>query len=99
MDSVTLYQDSNWIIMRNGRMILIKFSGKIGSAVGMLLNVRQSSRPGIVPLLTCRLSALYQMGKRREASRPELMELSEWRTWETLAAIQDCVGTLCFPIP
>ena len=27
-DSVTLYQDSNWIIMRNGRMILIKFSGK-----------------------------------------------------------------------
>lgn len=28
------------------------------------------------------------MGKRREASRPELMELSEWRTWETLAAIR-----------
>ena len=28
------------------------------------------------------------MGKRREPSRPELMELSEWRTWETLAAIR-----------
>ena len=28
------------------------------------------------------------MGKRREASRPELMELSEWRTWEPLAAIR-----------
>lgn len=98
-DSVTLYQDSNWIIMRNGRMILIKFSGKIGSgswdAVQCDYTLPAELRPPIeVNAMVCvsngqtaRMLVVNPNGTIRVANMG------------AAGSNQGCVGSLCYPIP
>ena len=98
-DSVTLYQDSNWIIMRNGRMILIKFSGKIGSgswdAVECPVKLASWYRP-IVDLSTVCLVSNGQTPRSLTARADGTIRVANMGA---AGSNQDCVGTLCFPIP
>lgn len=98
-DSVTLYQDSNWIIMRNGRMILIKFSGKIGSgswdAVECPVKLASWYRP-IVDLSTVCLVSNGQTARSLTARADGTIQVANVGN---VGSNQDCVGTLCFPIP
>ena len=98
-DSVTLYQDSNWIIMRNGRMILIKFSGKIGSgswdAVECPAKLASWYRP-IVDLSTVCLVSNGQTARSLTARADGTIRVANMGN---VGSNQDCVGTLCFPIP
>lgn len=98
-DSVTLYQDSNWIIMRNGRMILIKFSGKIGSgswdAVECPVKLASWYRP-IVDLSTVCLVSNGQTSRSLTARADGTIRVANMGN---AGSNQDCVGTLCFPIP
>ena len=98
-DSVTLYQDSNWIIMRNGRMILIKFSGKIGSgswdAVECPVKLASWYRP-IVDLSTVCLVTNGQTARSLTARADGTIRVANMGN---AGSNQDCVGTLCFPIP
>ena len=98
-DSVTLYQDSNWIIMRNGRMILIKFSGKIGSgswdAVECPVKLESWYRP-IVDLSTVCLVSNGQTARSLTARADGTIRVANMGN---AGSNQDCVGTLCFPIP
>lgn len=98
-DSVTLYQDSNWIIMRNGRMILIKFSGKIGSgswdAVECPVKLASCYRP-IVDLSTVCLVSNGQTSRSLTARADGTIRVANMGN---AGSNQDCVGTLCFPIP
>lgn len=98
-DSVTLYQDSNWIIMRNGRMILIKFSGKIGSgswdAVECPVKLASWYRP-IVDLLTVCLVSNGQTARSLTARADGTIRVANMGN---VGSNQDCVGTLCYPIP
>lgn len=98
-DSVTLYQDSNWIIMRNGRMILIKFSGKIGSgswdAVECPVKLASWYRP-IVDLSTVCLVINGQTARSLMAKADGTIRVANMGA---AGSNQDCVGTLCFPIP
>lgn len=98
-DSVTLYQDSNWIIMRNGRMILIKFSGKIGSgswdAVECPVKLASWYRP-IVDLSTVCLVSNGQTARSLTAKADGTIRVANMGA---AGSNQDCVGTLCFPIP
>ena len=98
-DSVTLYQDSNWIIMRNGRMILIKFSGKIGSgswdAVECPAKLASWYRP-IVDLSTVCLVSNGQTARSLTARADGTIRVANMGD---VGSNQDCVGTLCFPIP
>lgn len=98
-DSVTLYQDSNWIIMRNGRMILIKFSGKIGSgswdAVECPVKLASWCRP-IVDLSTVCLVSNGQTARSLTARADGTIRVANMGN---VGSNQDCVGTLCFPIP
>ena len=98
-DSVTLYQDSNWIIMRNGRMILIKFSGKIGSgswdAVECPVKLASWYRP-IVDLSTVCLVSNGQTSRSLTARADGTIRVANMGN---VGSNQDCVGTLCFPIP
>ena len=98
-DSVTLYQDSNWIIMRNGRMILIKFSGKIGSgswdAVECPVKLASWYRP-IVDLSTVCLVSNGQTARSLTARADGTIRVANMGN---VGSNQDCVGTLCFPIP
>lgn len=98
-DSVTLYQDSNWIIMRNGRMILIKFSGKIGSgswdAVECPVKLASWYRP-IVDLSTVCLVSNGQTSRSLTARSDGTIRVANMGN---VGSNQDCVGTLCYPIP
>ena len=98
-DSVTLYQDSNWIIMRNGRMILIKFSGKIGSgswdAVECPVKLASWYRP-IVDLSTVCLVSNGQTSRILTARADGTIRVANMGN---VGSNQDCVGTLCYPIP
>nr|DAZ34114.1 MAG TPA: receptor binding protein [Caudoviricetes sp.] len=98
-DSVTLYQDSNWIIMRNGRIILIKFSGKIGSgswdAVECPVKLASWYRP-IVDLSTVCLVSNGQTARSLTARADGTIRVANMGN---VGSNQDCVGTLCFPIP
>ena len=98
-DSVTLYQDSNWIIMRNGRMILIKFSGKIGSgswdAVECPVKLASWYRP-IVDLSTVCLVSNGQTARSLTARADGTIRVANMGN---VGSNQDCVGTLCYPIP
>lgn len=98
-DSVTLYQDSNWIIMRNGRMILIKFSGKIGSgswdAVECPVKLASWYRP-IVDLSTVCLVSNGQTSRSLTARADGTIRVANMGN---VGSNQDCVGTLCYPIP
>lgn len=98
-DSVTLYQDSNWIIIRNGRMILIKFSGKIGSgswdAVECPAKLASWYRP-IVDLSTVCLVSNGQTARSLTARADGTIRVANMGN---VGSNQDCVGTLCFPIP
>ena len=98
-DSVTLYQDSNWIIMRNGRMILIKFSGKIGSgswdAVECPVKLASWYRP-IVDLSTVCLVSNGQTARSLTAKADGTIRVENMGN---VGSNQDCVGTLCYPIP
>ena len=98
-DSVTLYQDSNWIIMRNGRMILIKFSGKIGSgswdAVECPVKLASWYRP-IVDLSTVCLVSNGQTARSLTARPDGTIRVANMGA---AGSNQDCIGTLCFPIP
>lgn len=98
-DSVTLYQDSNWIIMRNGRMILIKFSGKIGSgswdAVECPVKLASWYRP-IVDLSTVCLVSNGQTARSLTARADGTIRVANMGN---VGSNQDCTGTLCFPIP
>ena len=98
-DSVTLYQDSNWIIMRNGRMILIKFSGKIGSGswdtVDCPAKLASWYRP-IVDLSTVCLVSNGQTARSLTARADGTIRVANMGA---AGSNQDCVGTLCFPIP
>lgn len=98
-DSVTLYQDSNWIIMRNGRMILIKFSGKIGSgswdAVECPVKLASWYRP-IVDLSTVCLVSNGQTARSLTARADGTIRVANMGD---VGSNQDCVGTLCYPIP
>lgn len=98
-DSVTLYQDSNWIIIRNGRMILIKFSGKIGSgswdAVECPVKLASWYRP-IVDLSTVCLVSNGQTARSLTARADGTIRVANMGN---VGSNQDCVGTLCFPIP
>ena len=98
-DSVTLYQDSNWIIMRNGRMILIKFSGKIGSgswdAVECPVKLASWYRP-IVDLSTVCLVSNGQTSRTLTARADGTIRVANMGN---VGSNQDCVGTLCYPIP
>lgn len=98
-DSVTLYQDSNWIIMRNGRMILIKFSGKIGSgswdAVECPVKLASWYRP-IVDLSTVCLVSNGQTSRNLTARADGTIRVANMGN---VGSNQDCVGTLCYPIP
>ena len=98
-DSVTLYQDSNWIIIRNGRMILIKFSGKIGSgswdAVECPVKLASWYRP-IVDLSTVCLVSNGQTARSLTARADGTIQVANMGN---VGSNQDCVGTLCFPIP
>lgn len=97
--SVTLYQDSNWIIIRNGRMILIKFSGKIGSgswdAVECPVKLASWYRP-IVDLSTVCLVSNGQTARSLTARADGTIRVANMGN---VGSNQDCVGTLCFPIP
>ena len=98
-DSVTLYQDSKWIIMRNGRMILIKFRGKIGSgswdAVECPVKLASWYRP-IVDLSTVCLVSNGQTSRSLTARADGTIRVANMGA---AGSNQDCVGTLCFPIP
>lgn len=98
-DSVTLYQDSNWTIMRNGGMILIKFSGKIGSgswdAVECPVKLASWYRP-IVDLVTVCLVSNGQTSRSLTARADGTIRCANMGA---AGSNQDCVGTLCFPIP
>ena len=98
-DSVTLYQDSNWIIMRNGRMILIKFSGKIGSgswdAVECPVKLASWYRP-IVDLSTVCLVSNGQTARSLTARADGTIRVANMGN---VGSNQDCLGTLCYPIP
>lgn len=98
-DSVTLYQDSNWIIIRNGRMILIKFSGKIGSgswdAVECPVKLASWYRP-IVDLSTVCLVLNGQTARILTARADGTIRVANMGA---AGSNQDCTGTLCFPIP
>lgn len=98
-DSVTLYQDSNWIIMRNGRMILIKFSGKIGSgswdAVECPVKLASWYRP-IVDLSTVCLVSNGQTARSLTARADGTIRVANMGN---VGSNQDCVGTLCYPLP
>lgn len=98
-DSVTLYHDSNWIIMRNGRMILIKFSGKIGSgswdAVECPVKLASLYRP-IVDLSTVCLVSNGQTARSLTARADGTIRVANMGA---VGSNQDCAGTLCFPIP
>lgn len=98
-DSVTLYQDSNWIIMRNGRMILIKFSGKIGSgswdAVECPVKLASWYRP-IVDLSTVCLVSNGQTARSLTARADGTIRVANMGA---AGSNQDCVGSLCYPIP
>ena len=99
-DSVTLYQDSHWIIMRNGRMILIKFSGKIGSgswdAVECPVKLASWYRP-IVDLSTVCLVTNGQTARSLTARADD--GTIRVANMGNVGSNQDCVGTLCYPIP
>lgn len=98
-DSVTLYQDSNWIIMRNGRMILIKFSGKIGSgswdAVECPVKLASWYRP-IVDLSTVCLVSNGQTARSLTARADGTIRVANMGA---TGSNQSCVGSLCYPIP
>lgn len=98
-DSVTLYQDANWIIIRNGRMILIKFSGKIGAgswdSVECPVKLASWYRP-IVDLSTVCLVSNGQTARTLTARADGTVRVANWGA---AGSNQDCVGTLCFPIP
>jgi hypothetical protein len=98
-DSVILYQDSNWIIMCNGRMILIKFSGKIGSgswdAVECPVKLASWYRP-IVDLSTVCLVSNGQTARSLTAKADGTIRVANMGN---VGSNQDCVGTLCYPIP
>ena len=85
--------------MRNGRMILIKFSGKIGSgswdAVECPAKLASWYRP-IVDLSTVCLVANGQTARCLTARADGTIRVANMGA---AGSNQDCVGTLCFPIP
>ena len=85
--------------MRNGRMILIKFSGKIGSgswdAVECPVKLASWYRP-IVDLSTVCLVLNGQTARSLTARADGTIRVANMGN---VGSNQDCVGTLCYPIP
>ena len=85
--------------MRNGRMILIKFSGKIGSgswdAVECPVKLASCYRP-IVDLSTVCLVSNGQTARSLTARADGTIRVANMGA---AGSNQDCAGTLCFPIP
>ena len=85
--------------MRNGRMILIKFSGKIGSgswdAVECPVKLASGYRP-IVDLSTVCLVSNGQTARSLTARPDGTIRVANMGA---AGSNQDCIGTLCFPIP
>ena len=98
-DSVTLYQDKNWNIFRYGRMIVIRFSGKIGSgswdAVECPVKLAEWYRPPI-DLSTVCLVSNGQTARSLTARADGTIRVANMGA---AGSNQDCFGTLCFPIP
>ena len=98
-DSVTLYKDSNWVIIRYGRMIVIKFSGRIGAdswaAVECPVKLADYYRPPI-DLSTVCLVSNGQTARCLTARSDGTIRVANMGS---TGSNQDCVGTLCFPVP
>ena len=85
--------------MRNGRMILIKFSGKIGSgswdAVECPAKLASWYRP-IVDLSTVCLVSNGQTARSLTARADGTIRVANMGA---TGSNQSCVGSLCYPIP
>ena len=98
-DSVTLYQDSNWIIMRNGRMILIKFSGKIGSGSWDSVQCDYTLPAELRPPIEVNAMVCVSNGQTARMLVVNPNGTIRCANMGAAGSNQGCVGSLCYPIP